>query len=90
MKTSDFFKVLSNEVRIKIFKMLLRHEKRVSEIVSKLSVAQPTVTQHLKILKTARLVKSRKEGCSIYYSANEAGLKSMRKVLRKVLKDIQK
>ena len=49
--------------------MLLRQngEMTVGDIVSRLEVAQPTVSQHLRILKEVQALLSRKSGQQIYY-----------------------
>lgn len=81
MKKSDVFKVFSNEIRIKIFEFLLEGKMCVSGIVNKLNVTQLTVTQHLKILQQAGLIKSEKIGYWMHYSINESGLNKIKKEL---------
>jgi len=81
MKKSDVFKIFSNEIRIKIFEFLLEGKMCVSSIVNKLTVTQPTVTQHLKILQQAGLIKSEKIGYWMHYSINESGLNKIKKEL---------
>lgn len=75
MKKYDYFKVFSNEIRLKVFKMLLQERLCVSKIVENLSVSQPTVTQHLKLLEHCELVKSEKIGPWVHYSVNLPGIK---------------
>ena len=79
METIKAFKVFSNEIRMKIFEFLLEGNMCVSGIVNKLNVTQPTVTQHLKILQQAGLIKSEKIGYWMHYSIDEAGLNKTKK-----------
>jgi len=75
MKDCELFKAFSNQTRLKIFQMLAKERLCVSKIVEKLKVAQPTVTQHLRILKQAGLIKSEKVGPWMHYSIDSAGIK---------------
>lgn len=47
------------------------------EIIDKLSMSQPAVSHHLKILKQANLVNDTREGKWIYYSLNEQVFESI-------------
>jgi len=44
-------------------------------------VSRPAVSQHLKVLKAARLVRARTEGTRNYYEVDAAGLDAIRKWL---------
>jgi len=76
MAMKDFIEVmkaLRDPNRVKIVKMLQRGELCVCEIQEALGVAQPTVSKHLKILETAGLLRSRKEGLWAYYRLDDGG-----------------
>jgi len=60
-------KALSDPNRVKILKMLQQRIICVCEIQSLLSIAQPTVSKHLKILDEAGLVKRHKDGLWVNY-----------------------
>jgi DNA-binding transcriptional ArsR family regulator len=47
------------------------------DIVNELPLAQPTISQHLKELKSAGLIKGSVEGTSICYCIDEKGLEKM-------------
>ncbi len=81
MKNCELFKTFSNETRLKIFQMLAKEKLCVSKIVQKLKVAQPTVTQHLKILKQTGLIKSKKVGSWVHCSIDTGGVKKCKKEL---------
>ncbi len=65
---SEIFKGLSHSLRVKIVMGLLqKHECNVSTIVEKLSVPQPTVSQHLHILKSCGIIEGFRNGNQICY-----------------------
>ena len=73
--TAEFAKALSHPVRIRILKIL--SERRVcmcGEIVELLPLAQSTVSQHLKELKSARLIKGEVEGPKTCYCLDKKAL----------------
>ncbi|WP_243439814.1 ArsR/SmtB family transcription factor [Fundidesulfovibrio soli] len=64
-------KALSDANRVKIVKMLKRRPMCVCELQAALGVAQPTVSNHLKVLEDAGLVQSAKAGQWVNYSLAE-------------------
>lgn len=54
--------------------MLLEQERSVGEIVEAFNISQPTISHHLSILKSMDLVKRRREGKQIFYSANQENI----------------
>ena len=74
INTVDFAKALADETRQKIMALCCCELVSVNEIVEKLDVAQPTVSHHLKILKTAGLVKSERRGKQILYTLDQEKL----------------
>lgn len=89
MDKSKIFKAFSNDVRMKIFEILLEGKMCVSGIVNKLNVTQPTVTQHLKVLQQIGLVKSKKIGYWMHYSVNDPGLKKVKNVLKEFTRTLR-
>ena len=61
-------KALSDTNRVKLLKMLQEREMCVCEIQAALTIAQPTVSKHLKILEDAGLVERQKDGLWVNYS----------------------
>jgi ArsR family transcriptional regulator len=78
------FKALGDPTRLRILKMLARCEKCVCEIIPATGKSQPTTSAHLKILHEAGLLKSRKEGLSVYYRLADSPLKSLLKAAEKI------
>ena len=67
-------KALGHPARIAIIEYLLKVESCIcGDIVNELPLAQPTVSQHLKELKNAGLIKGNVEGAAICYCINEVG-----------------
>lgn len=67
--TADLFKVFADSTRIRILYYLLENkEKSVSEISDNLNMNQSAISHQLKILKTNKLIKNRRDGKTIYYS----------------------
>jgi len=60
-------KALSDPNRVRIIKLLEHRTMCVCELQALLKVAQPTVSKHLKILETAGLVESFKDGLWVNY-----------------------
>lgn len=66
-------KALSDPNRVKILKMLQHQSLCVCEIQAALDIAQPTVSNHLKVLEDAGLVYSRKDGLWVNYFVSDGG-----------------
>lgn len=65
------FKALSHPARIAIIEYLLTIDTCIcSDIVNHLPLAQPTVSQHLKELKNAKIIQGSIEGTAICYCLN--------------------
>ncbi len=69
------FKALSHPARIAIIEYLLTVDSCIcGDIVNELPLAQPTVSQHLKELKNAKIIQGNIEGTAICYCLNAATL----------------
>lgn len=70
----DFIKVmkaLSDPNRVKILKILQHKTMCVCEMQAVLGIAQPTVSNHLKVLEDAGLVTYKKDGLWVHYSLSD-------------------
>lgn len=65
---ADLFKVFGDYTRIRILFILFEAEVCVCDLAQALNMTQSAISHQLKILKQNRLVKSRREGKSIFYS----------------------
>ncbi len=71
-------KALGHPARIAIMDYLLRTDACIcGDIVNELPLAQPTVSQHLKELKNAGLIKGSIEGRAVCYCINERALQKL-------------
>ncbi len=68
---SELFKVFGDSTRIKILYALFTSELCVYDISRLLGVSQTAVSHQLRVLKTNKLVKSRKEGKNVFYSLSD-------------------
>jgi ArsR family transcriptional regulator, arsenate/arsenite/antimonite-responsive transcriptional repressor len=68
------FKALSDETRLRILKLLSHGELCVCDIVAAFDTVQPRVSFHLAALKSAGLVKDRREGKWMHYSIDDSDL----------------
>lgn len=71
------FRALADPTRRAVFERVAAGETHVAALTVGLSVSQPAVSQHLAALKTAGLVRERREGRRIYYRAELAGLEPL-------------
>jgi DNA-binding transcriptional ArsR family regulator len=69
---------LGDPTRRAIFERLVERPRAVSELASELPVSRPAVSQHLKVLKEARLVVDRQVGKHRIYRVNPDGLGALR------------
>src|SRR5512135_1615635 len=68
---SETFKVLGDPTRLKICLALSRRELCVSDIARLLALTESAVSHQLRIMKTMRLVKYRREGKMTYYMLDD-------------------
>ena len=68
---ADTFKVLGDVTRVRILDALARDEVPVCDLAEMLGVSQSAVSHQLRLLRHARLVKSRRDGQHIYYTLDD-------------------
>ncbi len=66
-QTLEIFRALADDVRLRVVSALMEAELSVAELVHVLGLPQSTVSRHLKPLRDAGFVETRREGTSIYY-----------------------
>ncbi len=72
-------KAIGNPARVRILRLLSRKEAKVcSQIVDEMPLAQSTVSEHLRILKEAGLVRSSQDGPRVGYCIDFDGLRRLK------------
>lgn len=74
---ADFFKIFADSTRIKILYVLLMHEMCVCDLAGTLGVSQSAISHQLRTLKQMDLVRSRREGKTVFYSLADDHIKSI-------------
>ena len=77
------FAALADPMRRQVFERLAKRPLSVGELAAGLPVSRPAVSQHLKVLKQARLVTDRRDGARRVYTVDPHGLEVMRDYLDK-------
>jgi len=78
MAYQDRMDALGDRTRRAIFEQLRKGPRAVGEIANELPVSRPAVSQHLRVLKEARLVTERRNGTRRIYRVDPDGLGELR------------
>lgn len=82
IKTAKLAKALSHPARIAILEMLVRRDACICEdITNQLPLAQSTVSQHLKALKSAGLIRGDIDGVRVCYCLNKENMEELKSVM---------
>ncbi len=68
---ADFFKIFGEHTRIRIISALYNCELCVCDLVDILEMNQSAISHQLRVLRSAKIVKYRKDGKNIYYSLDD-------------------
>ena len=79
---------LADPTRRGLFERLRRRPHTVGELAELARIRQPTVSQHLHVLRSARLVTDRRDGTRRYYSASPEGLAELRRYVESLWDDV--
>src|SRR5690554_3389144 len=74
---AEFFKVFGDTTRIRILYALFQSEMCVCDIAHLLGMTQSAISHQLRVLKSAKLVRYRKEGRVVYYSLDDEHIKAI-------------
>lgn len=74
---ADLFKMFSDSTRIRILDILIGRELCVQDIADELTMTQSAISHQLRLLKQTHLVKSRREGKTVYYSLADDHVRTM-------------
>lgn len=89
VKTAAFAKALGHPARIAILELLARQNTCIcGDITDELPLAQSTVSQHLKALKSAGVIKGEVEGVRTCYCLDEEHVAELKQVMEQFLETI--
>ena len=74
---AELFKVFGDTTRVRILYVLFESELCVNDIAEILGMTQSAISHQLSVLKSSKLVKSRKDGKSVYYSLDDDHIKQI-------------
>ena len=74
---AELFKVFGDSSRIKLLQLLMEGELCVCDMAQLLGMSQSAVSHQLRVLKQARLVKYRRAGKTVFYSLDDAHIKTI-------------
>ena len=79
---SELFKAMADETRTKILYLLAQQELCVCDLAHLLDMTLPAVSHHLRLLKTMRLVRSRRDGKQVFYALDDDHVLALIEVAR--------
>jgi len=79
------FKALSSESRLRILRLFKEHPQCVNAVATRLDMTQPAVSQHLRLLREAGLIRAEKRGNWMHYRIDPDALEHHGKVMAEIL-----
>jgi len=79
---------LADPTRRSLFEELVRRPRAVGELARLARISQPAASQHLKVLRAAKLVTSERDGTRRNYRASRAGIDELRRYLESMWDDV--
>lgn len=73
----DPFKAIADPNRRRMLDLMLESERTVGELAGRLGIAQPSVSQHMQVLRLAGLVEERSAGRRTFYRVEAARLREV-------------
>ena len=84
--TANVFKQVGDPTRLKIFWLLCHCEECVINLSSLMEMSSPAVSHHLKVLRSAGLIVSRREGKEVYYkAADTAQCRTLHETIERIM-----
>jgi DNA-binding transcriptional ArsR family regulator len=88
MTYGQVLEALADPTRRSLFERLRHRPHTVGELATLAGVRQPTVSQHLRVLREAQLVQDRQEGTRRFYTADRTGLVALREYVESFWDDV--
>ena len=77
MDLADFFKIFGDPTRVRMLYVLSQSEMCVCDIANLLQMGQSAISHQLRVLKQMRLVKSRRDGKTVFYSLADGHIETI-------------
>jgi len=74
---AETFRALADSTRAKIVHALMDQPLCVCDLAQVVGVSEPAVSQHLRLLRTLRIVRGRRAGKMVFYSLEDAHVRSL-------------
>lgn len=84
IKIAKILKALGNDKRLCIVMHLAQRELKVNELEQLIGLSQSALSQHLAILRAEKIVKTRREAQSIFYSLADKDVLELLNILRRI------
>jgi DNA-binding transcriptional ArsR family regulator len=81
-------RALADPTRRALFERMRERSYTVGELARRAKIRQPTVSQHLRVLRQAKLVEDRRDGTRRHYRASGAGLAALRLYVESLWDDV--
>ena len=74
---AELFGILADPTRLRILSVLQESELPVTDIADKVGISISAISHQLRLLKTMKLVKYRKQGKSVFYSLDDSHIEQL-------------
>jgi DNA-binding transcriptional ArsR family regulator len=74
---AETFRALADTTRVRIVHALARQALCVCDLAQVVGVSEPAVSQHLRLLRSLRIVRGRRDGKMVYYSLEDGHVRSL-------------
>lgn len=82
---AELFRALSNPARIRVLEVLADGERSVGEMAPLVGIELSHLSQQLAVLRRARLVRTRKEGSTVFYAVGDPAVVGLLAAAKQVL-----
>jgi DNA-binding transcriptional ArsR family regulator len=86
---AEFFGTLADPTRLRLLSVLATQELYVCDLATALKISESAVSHQLRVLRSQRLVKDRKEGRNIYYSLADSHVMNLYREVAEHLNESQ-
>ncbi|MCX3061140.1 ArsR/SmtB family transcription factor [Streptomyces beihaiensis] len=85
---AEFFRTLGHPARIRVLELLSEREHAVAQLLPEVGIEPAHLSQQLAVLRRASLVRTRKEGATVYYSLTSPEVGELLRVARSILSGV--